>query len=121
MTLEDFRTRMNSFWESANREADELKDPIRALELLSRLYRNLDVAERALADRVLAEWALSDDEAKRFVAVALIREFEVVSGAPELCLLISGLAGSDDPGAPFEREKVEVLLRDLGLNETGTA
>jgi len=121
MTLDDFRSRMNSFWASANREADELKDPIRALERLSGLYRTLDVTEREFADRVLAEWVLSDEEAKRFDAVAMIREFEVASAAPELRELIGRLARSDDPGAPFEREKVEVLLRDLGVNgATGT-
>lgn len=120
MTLDDLRSRMNSLWASANRETDELKDPIRALERLSGLYRNLDATERELADRVLAEWVLSHEEAKRFDAVALIREFEVTSAAPELRDLVGRLARSDDPGAPFEREKVEVLLRDLGLTGGAT-
>lgn len=113
MTLDDFRQRMNSFWATANQQADELKDSIHAVERLSGLYRHLNSTERELADRVLAEWALSEDEAKRFDAVALIREFGVASAAPELRELIARLERTDDPGAPFEREKVENLLREL--------
>lgn len=116
MTLKEFRNQMDGFWASVNSEADALKDPMRALERLSGLYRGLDGTERALADRVLAGWALADDEAKRFDAVALIREFRIATAEPELRELIAILARSDDPGAPFEREKVEALLRELGGN-----
>lgn len=116
MTLENFRNHMDAFWASANRDAHALKDPIHALERLSELYRSLDETERGFADRVLAEWTLADDEAKRFDAVALIHEFNVATAEPELRELIARLARSDDPGAPFEREKVETLLRELGLN-----
>lgn len=120
MTFEDFRNSMNAFWASANHEADALKDPIRALERLSGLYRGLDGTEREFADRVLAEWTLADDEAKRFDAVALIRQFKVATAEPELRELIARLSRSDDPGAPFEREKVEILLRELGLEGSAT-
>jgi hypothetical protein len=119
-TLDEFRDRLEAFWASANREAADFKDPVRALERLAGFYRNLDPREREFADRLLAEWVLSNEETKRFDAVALIREFEVASAAPELRELVDMLGRSDDPGAPFEREKVVALLRDLGLNGAAT-
>jgi hypothetical protein len=84
-----------------------------ALERLSELYRGLSQSERGFADQVLAEWLKSDQEARRFDAVALIREFRVTSAAPALRDLAQRLTRSDDPGAPFEREKVEGLLQEL--------
>lgn len=116
MTLEEIRRQMNAFWDLANREAEEFKDPFLALERVNGMYRGLSAADRELANEVLAEWALSDEEAKRFDAVALIREFHVVAAAPALRDLGRRLARSTDPGAPFEREKVEGLLRELGVN-----
>ena len=46
MTFTEFRQRMDAFWASANREADELKDPVHALERLIGFYRRLDAGER---------------------------------------------------------------------------
>lgn len=104
---------MNAFWASANREADELKDSFAALERLMSVYQRLDPSERELANQVLVEWLGSEEEAKRFDAVALIREFRVSSAAPALRDLADHLTRSKDPGAPFEREKVERLLMEL--------
>lgn len=116
MTLEDVRLEMNAFWDMANREAEEFKDSFLALERVNGMYLGLSTADRELANEVLAEWVLSDEEAKRFDAVALIREFRVVAAAPALRELGRRLARSTDPGAPFEREKVEGLLRELGVS-----
>lgn len=116
MSFEEFRRRMNAFWDSANREADEFKDSMLALDRLVARYRSLTPSERQLADRVIAEWLHSPDEAKRFDAVALVREFEISSAIPALRDLSSGLQTSSDPGAPFEREKVEALLAELDAN-----
>lgn len=116
MTLDDFRSKLDAFWAAANREADELKDPYLALERLNTLYRGFDTEERELANQVLAEWVLSDEEAKRFDAVALIRQFQVTSAVSALRALADELERRDDPGAPFEREKVEALLSELDGN-----
>jgi hypothetical protein len=121
MTFDDFREGMNSFWEAANRRARELKDPIYALERTASMYARLEREDRDHADRVFSEWLLSEDEAKRYVAVALIREFRVATAAPALRELVLKLRDSDDPGAPFEREKVEHLLSELDADGTGTA
>lgn len=117
MTLEECRDKMHQFWESTNREALEVKESYLALDRLHSLYRSLDPSERDLAGQVLAEWVRSDQEAKRFDAVALIREFEIGRAVPALRQRADELRRSDDPGAPFEREKVEGLLADLTSDE----
>lgn len=77
MTLAEFRREMDQYWGSVDNEALEMKDSYLALDRLHSLYRRLDDAERALADQVLSEWVLSDTEAKRFDAMAVIGEFRV--------------------------------------------
>lgn len=114
MTFDEFRDSMNTFWETANRRANELRDPIDALERTAAMYSGLEVEDRDYADRVFAEWLLLGDEAKRYVAVALIREFRIVMTASALRELMGKLAHSRDPGAPFEREKVQDVLSELG-------
>lgn len=104
---------MDEFWESANREAREFKDSYLALDRLIALYRSFGQVERKLADDVLAQWVLSGSEAKRFDALALIRNFGIASAVPALHTLAVKLEHSDDPGAPFEREKVMALLSEL--------
>jgi len=59
------------------------------------------------------EWLLSDDEERRYVAVALIREFRVATSVPALRELSRRLAHSSEPGAPFERKKVDELAGHL--------
>jgi hypothetical protein len=113
MTLDEFREKMQGFWESANREALELKDSYLALDRLHSLYRSLNSSERELADQVIAEWVRSPEEAKRFDAIALVRAFKIGVAIPALRELAEELGRSDDPGAPFEREKVEGLLADM--------
>jgi hypothetical protein len=113
MTLDETREKMDLFWESADREALELKDSYLALDRLHTLYHGLDSSERELADQVVAEWLLSGEEAKRFDAVALIRDFKIASAVPALQRLADELDRSDDPGARFEREKVDGLLAEL--------
>lgn len=114
MTFAEFRAGMNEFWDTANRRATELKDPIHTLERVAGMYRRLDSVDHDYANRVFDEWLLSHDEAKRYVSVALIREFGIETARPALQELINMLRASDDPGAPFEREKVEGVLTKLG-------
>jgi hypothetical protein len=85
-----------------------------ALDRLHDLYRRLDPGERAMADGVLAEWALSSDENLRFDALALIDSFKITKAASALTILAKRLDTSAAPGAPFELHKVVRILRDLG-------
>ena len=67
-----------------------------------------------MADQVLAEWALSDDEALRFDALALIDDFKIANEIPVLQKLANRLASSSAPGALYELQKVDRILKDLG-------
>lgn len=107
MMHDEIRDRMDALWVSANRAADELRDPFVAMERVAAFYAGLGAGERAGADEVLGEWVMSTDEAKRFDAIALVRELSVRRAVPALRALTMRLGASDDPGAPFEREKVE--------------
>ena len=114
MTLEDFRIEMASYRRDADQYAQSLKDPQVALERLRRLYKKFDAEERVMANQVLAEWVLSEDEAVRFDAIVLIDDFRIETAAPSLRLLRDQLILSKSPGAPFEQQRVERLLLELG-------
>lgn len=113
MTVEEFRRELDAFWQRVDREALELKDSYRALDRLHALYRGLDADERALADEALSGWVLSDDEGKRFDAMALIREFRIERAVPALQRLVRRLEESSEPGAPFEHDKAAGLIAEL--------
>jgi hypothetical protein len=114
MNLQQFRQEMESYRRSVDEEARALKDSYLALDRLHALYRRFDAAERRMADQVLTEWALSDDEGLRFDALALIDDFKVEAATGALKSLAGRLASSTAPGAPYELQKVDRILRDLG-------
>lgn len=116
MTLDEFRHRMESFRREVDEEAMQLKDSYRAIERLHALYKSLDHQERAMADRVLAEWALSDDENLRFDALALIDDFRIAAALPALQELAVRLSESRVPGAPYELRKVARIVEGLSPN-----
>jgi hypothetical protein len=77
------------------------------------LFQEFDFEEHAVADRVLGEWALSDDENVRFDALVLIDDFHVVTATSALETLASRLAVTIAPSAPYELETVNRILKDL--------
>jgi hypothetical protein len=109
----EFRERMNEFWRSATKDASERKDPHLGILELNALYESFDAEERNLADQVIAGWALSDDEGKRFDALSLISDYAITTAAPLLAKLADRLRTTQTPGAPFELEKVEKILLSL--------
>ena len=119
MTLEEFRVEMASYRQRANDEANALKDPYIALEKLRALYVKFDDADRRMADEVLSEWALSEDESLRFDALALIDDLKIGTALPALQGLAKRLASSAEPGAPYELKKVHRIL--AGLTTPGRA
>ena len=80
---------------------------------LSASYAELGDADRRVVDELLAEWALSDDEATRFDALALIDEHEIATALPALQLLLVRLREATDPGAPYECAKVRRIVARL--------
>jgi hypothetical protein len=113
MILEDLRKRMMACRQAADEQASELKDPYLALAMLSDFYRQLETDEGGMASVVLCEWALSDDEALRFDALAMIDEFEVAAALPALQQLLKRLGSSSAPGAFYETQKVKRILARL--------
>ena len=112
MTLNEFRLEMASYRRSVDDEATSLKSPYVVLERLRTLYDKFDGSERLMADEVLSEWVLSEDEKVRFDALALIDELKIKMAAPALNELATRLASSGAPSAPYELKKV---LRILAL------
>lgn len=113
MTLEQFRREMEQYRRVVDEEAEANKDSYLALDRLHALYRKFDPQERAMADQILAEWALHSDEKIRFDALALIDDFKVQTAIPALHELAGRLASSDEPGAPYELRKVNRLIDEL--------
>jgi hypothetical protein len=62
MRLAEFRLLLESHRREVDDEAMSLKDSYLALARLNALYQKFDAEERAMADQVLAEWAVSEDE-----------------------------------------------------------
>jgi hypothetical protein len=120
MTLDEFRSEMEAYRQAANEEANEFKHPYIALDRLFALYRKFDAEERAMADEVLTDWVLSENENTRFDALALIREFRIITSIPALQQLAKRLASSRTPGAPHRLEKVNRLIADLS-HDRGTS
>ena len=113
MTLDKFRINMMSYRQSAEDEARSLKNSYITLERLLGLYRKFDVTECRMADQVLVEWVLSEDEGLRFDALALIDELKIASALPALYNLIARLTASTAPGAPYESEKAHRIIARL--------
>ena len=69
--------------------------------------------ERNLADQVLCEWVLNDDDNLRYDSLVLIDEFGIKRALPALAELAPRLKRSKAPGAPYELEKVKSILSRL--------
>lgn len=111
MTARDeFRSDMNAYRRLANDEARSFKDSNRVAE---KLNEQLSLHDQDLADQVPAEWALSDDEATRFDALALIDEFKLMAALPVLDRLAMRLVSAKEPSAPFELKKVDRIVNRL--------
>jgi hypothetical protein len=112
MMLDEFRHKMEAYWQSVHEEANEFKDPYMAQKRMYALYQRFDAEERAMADQVLAEWVLSEDSSMRFNAKALIEDFRIIKAVPALEKLAKRLASSRAVGASAE---LEVVNRIIGV------
>lgn len=104
---------MNAYRQDAVAYAESQKEMQLVSERLGRLYKKFDADERLMADQIVGEWILSDDESIRFDAMDLIEDFKIVSATSALSLLADRLTTSKSPGAPFERKKIERILLEL--------
>ena len=113
MNLDEFRQQMAAYRRTVDEEAMSLKDSYLALDRLRALYQKFDTQERAMADQVLAEWTLSDDEKVRFDALVLIDDYRIETSIPALRQLATRLESTNDPGAPYEQQKVNRIIQDI--------
>jgi hypothetical protein len=113
MRPEEVREHIETVRAAAEIEARVLKQAQLPLERLRAAYGSLGIGDRAAADQYVVEWLASDDENRRFDAMALVDEFRINQAQPALRLLRERLKRSNSPGAPFEIEKVDRLIRGL--------
>jgi hypothetical protein len=113
MNLDEFRREMASYRRDLNDESAAFKDPWIALDGLRSLYAGLEPRERRMADQVLDEWVLSEDENVRFDALALIHDLKIATAMPSLRALATRLTSSTVPSAPYELKKVNRLIEEF--------
>lgn len=115
MILDEFRKKMWTYRETADRDANALKESNLVWQWLHDLYQKFDIEERKLADQVLREWVLSEDENLRYDALVLIGDFKIVSALPALRELAVRLTRSKEPSAPHELRKVKETIADFEI------
>jgi len=110
MTLDEMRSALADYRASADAQGAAFKDSHLALFELKKLYVRLDEPERTLANRVIAEWLLSEDEGLRFDALTLAEEFLILTTSEALQELANRLRVATTPGAPYELKRVNRVL-----------
>ncbi|HVZ52944.1 MAG TPA: hypothetical protein VG986_13320 [Pseudolabrys sp.] len=113
MTAKEFQKELNAYRQHVLREATACKDPYLALERLHGLYERSNAQERAQADIVFAEWALSDDYVVRAYALNLIHDLRIASAADSLRTLEIRLSSATGAIAHDERDHIRQILRDI--------
>lgn len=113
MTLDEFRRKMCAYRHAADQDAVALKNSNLAWQWLHSLYSGLSDDERILADQVIAEWVLSDEENLRYDALVLVDDFSIANALPAVKTLEERLGRSSSPSARYELRKVEEILKKL--------
>jgi hypothetical protein len=109
----DFCCELENYRKSVVKEGESMKDSQYALQKLRELWEHLDGSERIIADQLLNEWILSEDEGKRFDAQHIVRIFKLKNSVPALQNLATRLLSSETPGAPYELEKVNHIISEM--------
>ena len=86
------------------------KQPQESLLTGAAQYRQLSDEDRPVVNELLAEQLSSPEEDVRFLALALIEDFEIVSALPALRRLANWLETQQWPGAPYEWAKVNRII-----------
>jgi len=113
MSARETKKQWEQFWVRIDAETKAGKLSEAAPIELSEYYLSLPLGKRQTIDAVLADWILSDNESKRFDALYLIYEHQIRSALPALEKLREKLGKSREPGARFEKAKVERIVAAL--------
>ena len=116
MTIERMRYQLETLRSSSESEGRLLKDAQLTLDRLRTAYEAMSDEDRPSAEAVIVEWLASDDENRRFDAIALTDEFRIASAAASLR---ARLLSRDSPAAPFEIEKIDRVLGGLTSGSGG--
>lgn len=90
-----------------------MKDAFNTLDKLRALNRKMDITDRAMADQVISEWTLFEDEGVRFDALALIADLRIAAAESHLRDLAERLTTNLARSAPYELQKVNRVLKGL--------
>jgi hypothetical protein len=113
MSTEQTRAEWTELRDRLDAAARAMKNRQAAVVELSLRYGLLDPESRPAVDSLLAEWLLSEDEALRFEARAVISDHAITSALPALEQLLTRLDDSTQPGAPFEQERIREIIASL--------
>ncbi len=113
MKLDEFRKKMEFWWEETDKHETVRKNSQGTLLELMGLYERFDEVERVMANRILCEWIESDNNRKRFDALAIIDKYKIRSAIPKLRDFESKIANRPDYEAPYELAKVRRILERL--------
>jgi hypothetical protein len=111
--LDEFRRQFETWWAGTDAREVARKNSQGALLELMTFYEKLDGADRIMADQVLGEWVTSDNDRKRFDALAMVDQFRIRSAVPQLRALESAIAKRSGHEAPYELAKVRRILERL--------
>ena len=114
MTLDEFREDLEAWWGETEAREVSRKNSHGALLAFMDLYERLDPNERELADQVIAEWVASENERKRFDALAMVDHFRIRAASAQLRRVEAELVARTDHEAPYELAKVRRILERVG-------
>lgn len=77
------------------------------------MYAGLDQDDRAVVDQVLSDWIVSEDPRRRFDAESLVDHFAIRAVLPAVRSARDALRNATGPSAPFDRAKIERIIRKL--------
>lgn len=113
MATDDFRRRMEAWWSDCDSDAMARKESQSVTLKLIKIFGQMEPEDRTIADLVVGEWACSDEERKRFDALAVIAHFRIRTTIPQLRMLEGRLLCRAGPVAASELEKVRTILASL--------
>lgn len=110
MSLEAFRARLDAWWTDTDARETKRKNSQGALLTFMELYQSLDADKRGWADHIIVEWLDSQNERRRFDALAMVDHFRIRAAIKQLRSHESVLAASKDHQAPYELAKIRRIL-----------
>ncbi len=91
----------------------DVREPVFVMRCLKETYSAASGDEREVLNRVLRHWLLSGSPADRWDALFLTDEFHIHENVDALRRLTQKLAGQTDPGAPYELERADRIIRNM--------